>query len=199
MDYKIILGYLAVIVGFLGYIPYLRDIFRNKTKPHIFSWFLWGLIETIILAIQINQHAGAGAWVTGFTAFICFLIAGLSFKKGIKEFLRLDWVLLFASLFSLLLWWFTNNPLTATILLILTDAAAFSITFRKTYKYPYTETVIEYVFAALKSLVGIFALQTYNLNTWLFFAYLVIANSAFVIMTIVRRKQLEKKLDNQKV
>ncbi len=191
MDYKILLGYSAVIVGFAGYAPYFWDIFKNKTKPHIFSWLIWGIIESIIFAIQINQKAGAGAWVTGFTAIICFLIAGLSIKKGIKEFVPFDWWLFGASLVSLFLWWLTENPLTATILLIITDATAFSFTFKKTYKYPETETLIEYIFAALKSLIAIFALEAYNLNTWLFFAYLVFANSAFVIMVIIRRRQLK--------
>jgi hypothetical protein len=104
----------------------------------------------------------------------------------------MDWVLLISSLIAILLWVFTKNPLGSVILLIVTDAAAFSITFRKTFQYPFTETVAEYFFAALKSLIGIFALQTYNLNTWLFFAYLVFANSAFVVMTLYRRKQLSK-------
>jgi len=191
-DYKNILGYLAVVVGLIGYIFYFRDIFKNQTRPHIFSWALWGFIETIIFAIQVSQKAGAGAWVTGITALVCFLVAILSYKKGIREFLPIDWVLLAASLISILLWWFTKNPLGATILLIITDATAFAITFHKTYKYPFTETLIEYCLAALKSLIGLFALQTYNLNTWLFFAYLSLANTAFVIMVLIRRRQLKK-------
>ncbi|MEO8066016.1 MAG: hypothetical protein ABI643_04210 [Candidatus Doudnabacteria bacterium] len=191
-DYKIYLGYAAIAIGFIGYVPYIRDIFKNETKPHFFSWFLWGLIESIILAIQINQKAGAGAWVTGFTALACFIVAGLSVKKGVKEFHRIDWLLFAAALVSLVLWRLTKNPLSSTILLIITDAAAFSITFRKTFHHPFSETLIEYFFSALKSLVGIFALQTYNLNTWLFFAYLVFANSAFVVMALIRRKQLKQ-------
>jgi hypothetical protein len=35
-------GVIAVILTFAGYIPYLRDVFAGKTKPHIYSWFLWG-------------------------------------------------------------------------------------------------------------------------------------------------------------
>lgn len=39
-DYKIVLGVVATILGFVGYVPYFRDIFRVKTRPHVFSWFV---------------------------------------------------------------------------------------------------------------------------------------------------------------
>ncbi|HEX9502897.1 MAG TPA: hypothetical protein VF974_01060 [Patescibacteria group bacterium] len=191
-EYKLFLAYLAIALGFIGYVPYFRDIIKDRTKPHFFTWFLWGLTEVIIFAIQINQNAGAGAWVTGFTALTCFVIAGLSLKKGTKEFLPIDWLLFTASLVSLFLWWMTKNPLTSVILIIVTDATAFAVTIRKTFKYPYSETLITYFFSALKCLIAIFALETYNLNTWLFYAYLSFVNFSFVFTILLRRRYLKQ-------
>lgn len=192
-DYKIWLGYLAVVLKFIGYYPYFKDLLQNKTRPHIFSWLLWGIIEAIIFAIQVNQNAGPGAWVSGATALICFTVAALSYKKGLKDFPIIDWILLSSSLFSLLLWWYTKNPLGSVILLIITDACGFAITVRKTYNNPHSETLVTYIFSALKSFIAIFALQTYNPSTWLFLAYLGVSNTLFVITIYLRRQQLLNK------
>ncbi len=77
-----ILGALAVTIGMIGYAPYLWSIFKGRTKPHLFSWFIWGVLTAIAFAIQISEGAGAGAWVTGITAAVCFLITALSIKYG---------------------------------------------------------------------------------------------------------------------
>ena len=58
---KSIVGVIAVLLTFSGYIPYIRDITKGKTKPHVFSWFLWGFVTLIVFALQSYAHAGIGA------------------------------------------------------------------------------------------------------------------------------------------
>ena len=36
-EYKALLGIIAVILAFAGYIPYFRDLFLGKTKPHAYT------------------------------------------------------------------------------------------------------------------------------------------------------------------
>lgn len=52
LELKEIIGMITVILGIVGYIPYLRDVLRGKTKPHVYTWFVWGLITLIIFALQ---------------------------------------------------------------------------------------------------------------------------------------------------
>ncbi|MDP2944379.1 MAG: hypothetical protein Q8N57_02270, partial [bacterium] len=103
-EYKIILGALASIITFLAYLPYFRDIFRNKTKPHIFSWFIWGLLGTIAFFAQIIKGAGAGSWGTAVSAMICFIIVGLAFSRGEKNITLFDWLAFSGALVGLVLW-----------------------------------------------------------------------------------------------
>jgi len=51
-EFKNILGIIATVLVFIGYIPYLRDIVKGKTKPHIYSWFLWCFVTLIAFALQ---------------------------------------------------------------------------------------------------------------------------------------------------
>lgn len=188
-DYKIILALLATLIGLIGYIPYFRDIFKGTTKPHVFSWFIWSLLTGIAFAAQVVEGAGPGAWVTGFTAVVCSAVAVLAFSKGEKEITKSDWVCLVLALLGIALWLVTDNPLTAVIVVTITDALAFIPTFRKTYFKPHEETLTEYALAAVKFFISIIALESLTLSTWLYPASLVIMNGAFVVMALIRRRK----------
>jgi len=90
VNYKEYLGFTATAIAFVSYLPYFRDIFANKTKPHAFSWLVWGALTAIGFAGQVAGHAGPGAWVTGFTALICFLIFIAALFKGKKNIVFVD-------------------------------------------------------------------------------------------------------------
>lgn len=191
MDYKIILGITAVVLGIIAYIPYLVDVLSGKTKPHAFTWILWGFVESIIFIIQVLENGGPGAWAGGIAAIVCFLNGGIALVKGDRNWTRLDWLTSLGALISLVLWVTTGNPLNAVIFLIVTDALAFSMTFRKSYYAPFDETLKSYLLAAVKSIIAIFALEALILTNWLFLAHVAFINLAFVTMCFIRRKQLQ--------
>lgn len=190
MEYKIILGYLSVVVALIAYIPYFRDIFNGKTKPHVFSWLIWGLINVIAFFALLVSHGGAGAWVTAVTALACLTIATLSFQNGEKSFSTFDWICLAGALLAILMWIMTSQPLLAIILVSITDAIGFVPTFRKSYYKPHEETVATYALSVLKNVSALFALGSFTFTTMLFSSYLVLANTALVSMLLIRRKQL---------
>ncbi|MCK9351336.1 MAG: hypothetical protein M0P76_00955 [Candidatus Pacebacteria bacterium] len=65
MEYKLLIGYFALFFGIIGYIPYYRDIFRGKTKPHVFTWLIITIIISFGFYAQIKDGGSVGAWVTG--------------------------------------------------------------------------------------------------------------------------------------
>lgn len=195
-DFKNILAVIAVFIGVVSYIPYLRDIYLNKTNPHAFSWGMWGLLTGIAFAAQLSEGAGAGAWVTGFTAAACFFIALIALIKGSRTFPKIDWLFLASSLVALFLWWLSNNPLLAVILITITDAASFAPTFRKTWKLPNQETASTYALSAIKFILAIAALDSFVVVNWLYPASLVLMNGAFVIMLFARQQYLERSTKN---
>jgi hypothetical protein len=153
------LGLLAVVIGFVGYVPYFRSIFSGKTKPHAFTWLVWGMLTAIAFGGQVVGEGGAGAWVTGFTAFISFTIFALALMKGKRDFPLPDWLCLAGCMVALALWAFTEDPLSAIILITLIDLIAFVPTFRKSYTQPYSEVAFTYALSGLKFLIALFALE----------------------------------------
>ncbi|HEV7702365.1 MAG TPA: hypothetical protein VGO63_02900 [Candidatus Paceibacterota bacterium] len=47
MEYKIFLGYLAVIIEIVSYAIYFFGIWKGKTKPHAFTWFAWSFANVV--------------------------------------------------------------------------------------------------------------------------------------------------------
>ena len=192
MDSKSVIGILATVIAFVSYIPYFKDIFANKTKPHAFSWLIWGVLTAIGFAGQVADGAGPGAWVTGFTAIVCFFVFIAGLIKGRKNIVLVDWLSLIGSGIALLLWPLTQSPLLSVILITVIDALGFFPTFRKSFFRPDEETLITYFLSGFKFLLSLFALSNFTIITSLYPISLVIMNWAFILMLIVRRRTLSR-------
>lgn len=190
VDYKEVLGFIATLLGLIGYWPYFLDLFKGKTKPHAFSWFVWSILTGIAFAAQIMEEAGPASWVTGLSACICFIIFLFALFKGKKTFPVIDWIALVISLVAIFFWRLTGDPTLSVILVTAADALGFFPTFRKSYYQPFGETLSTFIFATIKWIPAIMALENYTISTWLYPLSLVVMNGAFVCMLFLRRKQL---------
>jgi len=187
---KTALGIIATVMAFVSYIPYIRNMLSGKTKPHAFSWLVWGTLTAIAFVGQVSEGAGPSAWVTGFTACVSFFIFVTALWTGEKDIAKSDWLSLVGAGIAMLLWWATSDPLIAVILITLIDALGFFPTFRKSYHKPYEETAITFAISGLKFVIAIIALENLTPTTWLYPASLVFMNGIFVIMLLIRRKQV---------
>lgn len=190
MSYKEALGIIAVIIAVVSYVPYIRDILNGKTKPHAFSWLVYSVMTGIAFFGQVVGGGGAGAWVNGLTAVVCFIIFIFGLIKGRANIVFIDWISLLGAVVALIFWLITKGPLISVILVTIIDALGFFPTFRKSFHKPHEETLITYFLSSLKYVFALFALDTFSVVTALFPLYLVVANFAFLIMALVRKKQL---------
>jgi hypothetical protein len=188
-DYKIIAGYLSIIVAVIACIPYFRGIFANKTKPHAFSWLVWSFLVGIIFAAQVVKHGGAGTWAAGFTVFMCFVIFLFALIKGDRKFVLFDWMSLVAAFVAMILWQITKDPTLSVILVTITDAIGFLPTLRKGCYKPREESPIFWAFTAAKWGFSIIALSAYSFVTLLSPVYLLIVNGGFAVLLLWRRSK----------
>lgn len=190
MDFKVAVALVSIVMTLIGYFYYFSDIFAGKTKPHAFSWLVWASLTAIAFAGQISDGGGAGAWVTGVTAAISFVIFALAVTKGEKNVTKSDKLNLLGAVFALVLWFITSDPLLAIILITVVDFLGFMPTIRKSYHKPQEETLIHYVLAGSKFALAIVALEHYSVVTWLYPASLVAANLFFVLLLVTRRRKI---------
>lgn len=189
-EYKIIFALTAATLEIIANFPYIRDILARKTKPHLFTWFIWNLLTGISFFILASEGAGVGVWVTGVTSFACFGILILSFFFGERKITTSDWVCLILAFLSLAIWKGTDDAFLAMIIIVIVDTLGFIPTFRKTFLKPYEETLSTYLLVTCKHFLTLLALQMYTPTTILYPSALLLTNFLFVIMLIMRRKKV---------
>jgi len=188
-DLKTIIGAITVVLGVVGYIPYLRNVLKGTTKPHVYTWFVWGSMTLIIFALQISDNAGPGAWVTLVTAILSLTIFALGIRQGDKDITKSDTLSFVAAIFALGLWLFAEQPVATTVLLVTVGMFGFIPTIRKSWNKPYTETISTYAINSFRQGLSFFALTNYSILTWLFPITWSIANGLFVLFLIIRRSK----------
>jgi isopentenyl-diphosphate delta-isomerase type 1 len=183
---------IGIILTFVGYAPYLKNTFTGKTKPHIFSWFVWGLVTLIAFLLQMSDNAGPGALITLAAALICFVIIIIGIKKGTRDIVKSDFIFLILAVVAIGLWLLVKQPLLSAILVCLIDMLGFVPTIRKSWNKPHEETAFTYGLNCFRHLLSIFALTNYTAITMLYPLSWSLANGLFTIMLVVRRKQIKK-------
>lgn len=184
------IGTIAVLLVFVGYIPYFQDIFKGKTIPHVYSWFLWGFVTTIAFALQISDNAGSGAFVTLAAAGMCGIVILLSFlKKNKRDITLSDTIFLCLGFVSLGLWLFAKQPVISAVLTTTTDLLGFAPTVRKSWNKPFSETLSLYILNTLRFGLAVIALNHYSVITTLYPVCWLLGNGVFAIILMIRRKQ----------
>ncbi len=189
--YKEFFSAVAIALTFMAFLPYIRSILQNKTKPHIFSWLTWGSVTFVVFLAQLADKGGAGAWPIGISGIITIYIAFLAYmKKSDITITRTDWVFFILAMTALPLWYLTADPLWVVVILTTVDVLGFGPTVRKAYIHPNEEQLTFYVIIAARNLIAILALEHYSPTTVLFPAALTIACLLFVLIVIYRRRIL---------
>ncbi len=185
------IGIIAVTLTFVAYIPYYRDILKGKTRPHIYSWSLWGLLTILLVALQIKGGAGPATWVTAAAGLLCIGVVFLSLKNGKKDITTSDTVVAVLALLAIAFWLLVDQPEVSITLVILADMLAFIPTVRKSYHHPHTETLSLYVTNALRFGLALLAVEhyTYLSSSWI--VAWVIGNALLSVLLVVRRKQMK--------
>jgi hypothetical protein len=107
------------MVATMRYGTYLWTIYKGETKPHAFSWLLWGIVTGIGTLAQFQLNGGPSAWALAFVSITCLMISVLSFFIGEKNYTKSDWFALIGCFVAITMWQATDNPMIARGIIIL--------------------------------------------------------------------------------
>jgi hypothetical protein len=180
------LGATALVV--ISYIPYVLDVLKEKTHPHVYSWFVSGLLTFIVFGLQISKGAGWGAVPTFVGAVAGLLIFILSFIKKRSPITKSDTFFFLLALCAAGLWLVAHQPLLSVILISVADILAFIPTYRKSWRKPNQETALFYFVSSLRFTLSVIALQNYSVVTVLYPASTGIADVSTGLYLLFRRR-----------
>ncbi|MEW8028051.1 MAG: hypothetical protein AB2792_01730 [Candidatus Thiodiazotropha sp.] len=189
---KELISGLAIAVTFIAFFPYIHSIFIGRTKPHVFSWVIWGSTTFIVFLAQLEDGGGAGAWPIGISGLITLYIAFLAYrKKSDITITNMDWAFFTAAMASIPVWYFTSDPTWAVILLTSIDVIGFGPTIRKAFARPYDEDLKFFALFALRNLLVVMALERYTIATMLFPAVIATVCLLFIVLVVYRRRTIQ--------
>lgn len=174
-------GYLSGIAIILSFFPYIRDIFRDKTKPERASWLIWTILGLISFFSQFAKGATWSLTMTGAQAAGDALIFLLALKYGLGGLQKRDIAGLTGAAIGLILWGLTGEAAVALFIVVFVDAIGVALTVIKTYRYPSTETVSSWVLTFLGGLFACIAVGRLDFVLLAFPFYICLASISILI------------------
>ena len=191
MIYKEWFTFLATTLTIIGFFPYIRSIMKKETKPHVFSWIIWGLTTCLVFAAQLTAGGGIGSWPTGFSGLLSLYIAALAYMhKSDIHINKTDWLCLIGAFAAMGIWSLTADPFWAVLLLTIIDTLGFLPTLRKSYHDPFNENMTMYVILFFRNILGMLALEIYSPTTLLFPVVMSMSIVLAVPLILWRRRKI---------
>lgn len=193
-DMKWGLAILSALISIGTIIYYVRSILSGVVKPHMYTWLIWGIVTAVVATTQITSKGGPGSMLAVIVTVNCFIVAGLSFYKGDRNFPMFDKACLVACVIAIALWPLMKAPLLSLVAVTIIDTFGFIPTLRKSYKNPQEENMIVFFFYGLAYLISVFALEKVSWLTSLYPIAIGLSAMGMVVFLVVRRHQLGHKL-----
>ncbi len=184
-----IFGLLSGLLSIISNVPYIRDILKLKTKPERASWLIWSVLGGIAFFSQLAKGATDSLWMTGVQTCGVLLIFSLSIRYGVGGLTKRDMVALPVAGLGLVLWYITNEPAIALLIVILVDALGSALTCVKAYKAPDSETMSTWALSGTAGIFGALAVGSWHLILLAYPIYIMLANYAVVIAIYLGRKK----------
>ena len=183
-----IFALISSVLAIACFVPYIRDIFLHKTKPHSYSWLIWAIVETTAVAAMLSAGAAWGSATLVIGAVLCTFIFLLSLSYGTKNITLFDTICLVGALSASAIYLFLHNSFLSVVLAALIDFVAFLPTFRKMLQEPKTETVSTYFLSSFSSIFALGALRNFNFITSFYLITIIATNFSCAVIILIRRR-----------
>lgn len=195
------IGIIAICLTFAGYIPYIRDILKGKTHPHLYSWFLWFFVGLVAFSLQFTGGGGLGTFVTLAAVIMCLVVFLLGlFRKGTRrDITKMDSLFFVLTVVAIVIWVVAKQPVLSAILITGIDFLCFVPTIRKSWHKPDSETASFYLINTFRFFLAAVSLQRYTIVTAFYPSFWLVANGLFALMLMLRRTHLSQLKKNKRV
>jgi hypothetical protein len=193
-SFKRIIGYVTVALSVSSLGHFILDALWGKSKPHLYSWLIWTVVNGIAWFNQWTHQAGPGAWSTLVMtilsgAIFCIALYQYFSKTSDHHLTILDqWCLGGAAISIVFLVIFKTGPISIFAATV-TDVFAFGPTIKKVWRHPHSEPLSNYSLNTLRHTIALSAMDSYNFVTLLFPISLIFFNGITVIAIVLGQQR----------
>ena len=179
-------GVISVVDG----VPYIRDVRRGITRPHRGTWSIWGSLAIVAFGAQIAKGGGWSLVMLGTQAVFMSTIWFMSLRHGEGGLSRNDVLILSLAACGVAGWVLSSSPLVATLCVVVADSLGVAMMLPKSWRDPYSETLITFSLAALAGGLSAVAVGELDANLLVYPIYFACANATVAFVIWKRRRSL---------
>ncbi len=184
------LGVVAGLISLLTAYPYIRDVLAGKTKPQRATWLVWMTLNLVFIATQIAEGASFSIISLVINTIVGVYILYLSINYGVGGVERRDRLSLLAAAIGIVVWFLTSNPTLTLMITLLVDFSGSWLTLLKTYKTPWSETLIFWVAGIFTGSLSALSVNEFELAQLAFPLYLFFFSLTMTLIMYFRRKTI---------
>lgn len=179
-----IFGWLAGIVGFAAFIPYIFAILRGKTTPNRATWIIWTVVSTVSLFSYGASGAEHTIWYPISDALAPFIILLLSIKQGEGGWTQLDRGCLVTAGIGVFFWWLFGSALLGLCMSLLADAMGAIPTMIKVYQRPKSEDRNAWAMTFIAVVLNLGAVENWHSFSILVYPIYMLISMGIITMLI---------------
>ncbi len=190
MDIQQVFLIVSSVLALISPLVYTYEIVKGKAQPHRTTRLVLLVITVLAFSSLIAQHNHVAVWLAGVDLVQSTLIFILSFKYGVGNWSKMDFLCLGIAAVGIIIWQVTSNPVLALYAAILADFTGISPTLAKTFKRPESESWIYFFIGAIACAFNLAATKIFSIENISYPVYLLLINLTIVLL--VFRPKLNK-------
>ncbi len=182
-----VFGVLAGVVGVVDTVPYVRDILRGSTRPHRGTWLIWGMLAIVVC---LSQRADGASWslvMAGTQAVLTGFIFVLAIRWGEGGVTAADGILIAIAAAGMTGWVVVDEPMVATVCVIVADVIAAAMMVPKVHRDPGSETLVTFALAGAGGALAVGAVGVADASLLAYPIYYCLVNWAMALFIHQRR------------
>jgi hypothetical protein len=187
-----IAGVVAGVLSLVGYIPYIYETIKGRTRPNQATWIIWTVVGGLLAFSYLANQGLSSSWLPLGYFVGPLLVAILTFRYGYSSWSKLDIACVIAAGISIIPWLFLSNPDITLLINIFIDSTGAIPTIIKTYHEPESEDFTAWLIFFIANTLQLFAVTTWNI-AGLYPIYLFIL-AGLLVAFIVKGKIQKRKL-----
>ena len=187
---RTVIASVAGILALIDVIPYIVDIIKGKSKPHIVSWLTWTLLLIIGTSAAFAAHQTRSALLTLGDTIGTGLVLIIGLKYGTAKYSLFDGMCQLAAILGLVFWLIFNSPAIAVIAVVSIDLIGSIPTIKHSWIKPEEETWQSFIIMTIASLLTVISLSVLSVTSLTYPIYLLLSNLIIALIVVYRRLKL---------
>jgi hypothetical protein len=173
---------IAALASLIAAIVYISSMFKGQTKPNRVTWLMWTIAPFTATFAAFSSGATwsvVPVFMSGLSPFL-ILLASLLNRRAYWKLSAFDYACGVLSVLALVLWYVTDNPNTAIVFAIFSDALAAAPTLRKAWRNPKSESRWPFLVGVFSPMTSFLVAPEWTFPEIAFPAYLIAINILLV-------------------